>query len=296
MRVHVVANPAAGRGRVPPLLAALEDALARRGARVSGHRTSGPGDARAHVASLATDACDRLVVVGGDGTLHEVVASRPGPLPWPVALVPVGTANLVGRDCGVPLRGAIERRADAVMSAHERVVDLLDTDRGSALAVVGVGIDADVVEAVSRARGLATGGYARWVMPIARTIAAYRAPRLRVSVDDGPDHEAGAVVVQNTFCYGGLFSLSPDARMDDGTLDVVLLRRAARRDYLRTLVRAWTGSLPADRGVEILRGRSVTVRSLGDEVRVQADGDPAGTTPVRVHVVPRALRLITPTR
>src|SRR5205085_6301897 len=140
-----------------------------------------------------------------------------------------------------------------------------------------IGLDAEVVGAVARARGLATGGYARWVMPIARTLASYVAPRLRVSVDGAPGIEAGAVVLQNTFCYGGLFTLSPDARMDDGTMDVVILRRAGRRDYLRALVRAYTGSLKSDRGIVILRGREATVRSTGEEAVVQSDGDPSGT-------------------
>ena len=294
MHVHLVANPAAGRARVPAFLERLESALARKGARVTVHTTRGPGDARAHVAALDAASIDRLVVVGGDGTLHEVVASR-DVLPWPVALVPFGTANLVGRDCGVPLRGDVELRADAVLSAHERRVDLLETDRSRALAVVGVGLDAEVVEAVARVRGLSSGGYARWVMPLARTLSAYEPPRLLVSVDGGDEVEAGAVILQNTLCYGGLFTLSPDASMDDGMMDVVAIRRGRRRDYLRTLLRAYSGNVKSDRGVRILRGREATVRSAAAEALVQVDGDPAGTTPLHVRVLPGALRLVTPT-
>lgn len=289
MRIHIVANPMAGRGRAPRLLADLERALAARGAAVSVHRTSGPGDATAHVAGLPDAACDRLVVLGGDGTLHEVVNGRPS-VPWPVAMVPLGTANLVARDAGLPLRPVAEAHAATVLDGVPWTVDLVGTDRGRTLAVLGVGLDAEVVRAVAEARRGGVGGYTRWLLPIARTFLAYRPPRLRVTVD-GTTVEGGAVVVQNAHNYGGLFELSRDARMDDGCLDVVVLRDAGRRDHFRMLLRAYGGRLHADRGVTVLRGRTVAV-DADVPVAVQADGDPAGTTPLRAEVLPRALTLL----
>ena len=293
MKIVLVANPTAGRGRVPALVHDLAAALAARGAEVEAHFTTGPGDAGAYVASLGASSCDRLVVVGGDGTLHEAVNGRQGLLPWPTTVVPVGTANLVARDAAIPLRADAARRAAMLLEGRPWPVDLLSTDRGRSLAVVGVGIDAEVVRAVAHARRGGVGGYARWLTPIARTFLAYRPPRLDVRVDGGPPIEAGAVVVQNTRCYGGLFTLSPAAAMDDGLLDVVVLRRAGRRDWFRMLVAAYTGGLASDRGVAILRGTSVTVDSP-TPVAVQADGDPAGTTPLSVSLLPRALTLLRP--
>ena len=293
MKIALVANPTAGRGRVPALVHELAAALASRGAEVDAHFTTGPGDAAAHVAALEPSSCDRLVVVGGDGTLHEAVNGRAGALPWPTTVVPVGTANLVAHDAAIPLRVDAGRRAALLLDGRPWPVDLLATDRGRSLAVVGVGIDAEVVRAVARARAGGIGGYAHWLSPIARTFLRYRPPRLFVRVDGGAPIEAGAVVVQNTRCYGGLFTLSPDAAMDDGLLDVVILRRAGRRDWFRMLVAAYTGGLASDRGVTILRGTSVTVDSPVP-VAVQADGDPAGTTPLSVSLLPRGLTLLRP--
>src|SRR5262245_4663041 len=84
----------AARVRVPALVEALARRLSAAGATATSRLTKAAGDAKAHVAGLSTDAADRLVIVGGDGTLHEAVNGRPPPLPWPVAIVPVGTANL----------------------------------------------------------------------------------------------------------------------------------------------------------------------------------------------------------
>ena len=294
MRVHVIANPTAGRGRTPRLVAALADALRARGAEVSTYATTGPGDAAVHVAGLPDGATDRLVVVGGDGTLHEAVNGRPGPLPWPVAVVPVGTANLVARDAGTPLRADAATHAALVLEGEPWRVDLLATDRGRALAVAGAGLDAEVVASVARARRGGLGGYARWLAPIARTFADYRPPRL-VAVVDGRAVEGGAVVVQNTRCYGGLFTLSPAARMDDGRLDVVVLREARRRDCFRMLLAAYAGRLASDRGVRLLAGTSVVVRAERPAA-VQLDGDPAGTTDFEARVLPAALTLLRPKR
>jgi diacylglycerol kinase family enzyme len=291
MRVHVVANPTAGRGRVPRLVEAVGARLIAAGAAVATHWTRGPGDARAHVAALPPASLDRLVVVGGDGTLHEVVNALPPPLPWPVALVPVGTANLVARDAGLPLRARPDRLARIVLEGRPWEVDLLETDRGLALAVAGVGLDAEIVSAVAGARGGKAGGYARWVRPIARAFLDYSPPDLEVVVDDGPAVRGGAVVVQNTLCYGGLFTLHPRARLDDGRLEVVVFLHASRRDWFRLALEAFAGRVAKDRGVRLLSGTRVVVRS-SRPAPVQTDGDPAGETPLSAQVVPRALTLL----
>ena len=292
MRVHVVANPTAGRGRVPGLVAVISSRLTAAGATVSLHMTTGPGDATAHVAGLAPVAADRLVVVGGDGTLHEVVNALPPPLPWPVVVVPVGTANLVAREAGMPLSADPDRVAASILGGRLFAADLLSTgDRGYGVANVGAGLDAEVVHAVAAARRGRLGGYARWVMPIARTIVGYRQPSLEVIVEGKALARGGSVVVQNTHNYGGLLTLSPWARMDDGRLDVVVMRRATRRDHFRMLLGAFLARLAHDRGIAFAKGTRVEIRP-DSPVAVQMDGDPAGTTPITIRLVRAALTLV----
>lgn len=295
MRIHVVANPTAGRGRARSLAQEIADALVARGARVDVHLTTAAGDARAFVASLDPTGVDRLVSVGGDGTLHEIVNALPAPRTTPVSVVPLGTANLVARDAGIPLRASAATYAAIALDGSPWIVDLLETDRGLSLANVGVGLDAAVVAAVAGARRGGVGGYGRWLSPIARTFLDYRPPRVDVSMDGGPVVTGGAAIVQNTRNYGGLFTLASDARMDDGRLEVTVLRRAKRRDFFRMLMRAFAGRLDQEHGVTILRGTSVEIGSRAP-VPTQSDGDPFGTTPVRVRVVAGALTLVRPAR
>jgi diacylglycerol kinase (ATP) len=293
MRIHVVANPTAGRGRARALAEAIGAALVERGASVEVHLTTAPGDARAYVASLEATSGDRIVAVGGDGTLHEIVNAFSAPFPFAVAVVPLGTANLVARDAGVRLHADVAAHARTVLEGVPWKVDLLGTDEGRSLANVGVGLDAEVVRAVARARRGGVGGYARWLAPIARTFLDYVPPALEVRVDGGKVVHGGAAVVQNTRNYGGLFTLAADAHMDDGRIEVTVLRRASRRNFFLMLLRAYAGRLDRDRGVTILKGSRVEVRSASP-VSVQTDGDPSGTTPVRVGVLPGALTLLRP--
>lgn len=298
MRVHLVVNPVAGRGAAGALGAAVRDALVAAGTPTTLHATTSAADARAHVAGLPAEACDRLVVVGGDGTLRDALNARPLPLPWPLGLVPVGTANVVGRELGMPLRAPPAARAAALLAAVPWTVDLLELSRPTgpverALANVGAGLDGAIVEAVAQARRRhgGRGGYAVWVGPILRTIARFRFPRLRLTLDGQRTYEGAAVVVQGARCYGGLFELARGAALDAGALHVSLIEGRTRRDLLRLLVRALLRRADRDAHLRTFRAQEVTL-TADPPAPLQADGDPAGLTPLTVRLLPRAATLL----
>ncbi len=298
MRLHLVVNPVAGRGRAGPLAAAVAAALRAGGVGVSLHATASAAEARAHLAGLGADAFDRLVLVGGDGTLSDALAARALPLPWPVGLLPMGTANVVARELGQPLRGAPEARAAALREAEPFEADLLELRRPGAptsfaVANVGVGLDGAVVAAVhaARSRRAGQGGYGVWVAPILSAVARYRFPPLSVRVDGDRVYQAAAVVVQGAACYGGLFRLARGAALDAGRLHLSLVTGRTRRDLLRVLVRALAPGGVRDAGLLPLTAREVAV-TAPEPVPCQADGDPAGATPLSVRLRPRAIRLL----
>ena len=298
MHFHLVVNPVAGRNRAAALADALVERLVQHGASASLHRTSAPGDARAHAATLAPDAVDRLVVVGGDGTLREVLNARPLPLPWPVGLVPVGTANVVGRELRMPLAAPADLLARALVQAAPWGVNALELTHGDgsverALANLGAGLDAAIVVAVAeeRAAHAGLGGYAKWVRPILSTVARFRFPRLSVTVDGARTYEGSAVVVQGGRSYGGLFTLAREAALDALALHVTIVTAQNRRDLLRVLARSAFRPAEGDRDVLHVVGREVRIAS-DVPARLQADGDPAGETPVTVRLLPRAVALL----
>jgi diacylglycerol kinase family enzyme len=298
MRLHLVVNPVAGRNRAAPLAAAVAARLEALGAEADVFFTRGPGDAARHVAALTPDACERLVVVGGDGTLREVVNARPLPLPWPVGLVPMGTANVVGRELGMPLGSDEERHARALLAALPWRVGVLELERPGrprelAVANVGAGLDAAIVRAVAaeRTRRAGLGGYAVWVRPILASVRVWAFPPLTVRLDGGRALEARAVVVQGAHSYGGLFELAPDAALDADLLRVSLIDAPTRRDLLRLLARAAVRHASRDHHLHTFRARTVTIEAAAP-LPLQADGDPAGDTPLTVTLRRDALTLL----
>lgn len=298
MRYQLVVNPVAGRNRAAALADALAERLVQHGASASLYRTTAPGDARAFAASLAGDACDRLVVVGGDGTLREVVNARPLPLPWPVGLVPVGTANVVGRELRMPLTAPADLLARALAQAEPWSVNVLecmhaDGTTTRALANLGAGLDAAIVVAVARVRAdqAGLGGYAKWVRPIFATVARFRFPRLAVTVDGARTYEGSAAVVQGAHNYGGLFTLARGSALDAPVLHVSIVTARNRRDLLRVLARAAFRPAEGDRDVLHVVGREVHLAS-DLPAALQADGDPAGEAPITVRLLPHAVTLL----
>lgn len=298
MRFHVIENPSAGRGGGRAFLDAVQRILREGGNDVTAFVGSSAAAVVDHVRALDRGAADRLLLAGGDGTLNAVLNARHA-LPWPVGVIPMGTANLVARDAGFDPGAGPEETAAALAGAEPWVVDVLSVEHAGgpaprlAVACVSAGLDAEIVEAVEQARdaGSRSGGYARWVAPGLRTLSAHRFEPMEVVVDGGVVQNAPFVVVQNALSYGGLFQISPEARLDSGRLDVATLFPRTHRDMVRLAVAAAARRIHRDRAVRVLEGRSVTIRSPRARP-VQADGDPSGTTDVRVTLLPRRLTLL----
>lgn len=298
MHVYLVENPAAGRERTRAWLTEVTHALLEAGHEVTAYRGEEPGDLARHVAGLRPGELDVLVVAGGDGTLRSIVNARPSPLPWPVAVLPAGTANLVAREAGThPLRDPVAT-AKALLEAERWGVDLLalhGSNGVNAFAVTNVsaGVDGAIVHAVTNVRNRrgGKGGYEKWVRPVLGVVGDRTRPPVSARVDGGEPVEGANVVVQNARVYGGLFRLAPEARLDSRRLDVVVFRAGTARDLARLGLKSWLRTVHRDKQVRVLHGRRVHLEA-SRPVAVQADGDPAGTTDLDVTLVPDALRLL----
>jgi len=297
MHYHFVINPVAGRRSPVDLVRAIAEILRAEGHEVSSHVTTGAGCAGRHVAGLDDGEVDRLVAVGGDGTLRELINGR-DPLPWPVGSIPMGTANLVGRELRMPLDHHAGHLAAALLRAEPWRVDTIAIARDDgpdelALANVGAGLDGELVHTIAELRRAddGGGGYGRWVRPMWNNLVNFDFPQLNVTVDGQRTYAAGAVVVQNAYNYGGIFELSPRAALDSGTLDIMLIRARTNRDLFRILFSSWVRRIEQQKDVQFVRGRTVRIEA-GRGVRLQADGDPAGRTDVELALRPQSLTLL----
>lgn len=288
--IRLVVNPRAGRGRAARFLDALAEWARGAGVevRVPGSPTAVADEAR----RAADDGCRRLVVAGGDGTVHWAVQGLAGS-PCALAVVPCGSGNDVAGALGVPHdpRAAFE----LALSGEERAIDL---GRGAGrwfVTVAGVGIDGAVVERVERGYGPLRG---RAVYPAAvlHTLFAFRPPGLRIEHDGGRVEGRLVLAAAGNFArFGGGMRVAPDALPDDGLFDLVTIDALAALRLALLFPQIYSGRHVTHPCVRVFRTSRVAIAS-DREMRLQADGEilgRVGEEPVDLAIVPGALRVVT---
>lgn len=290
----IVFNPTAGIQRRLRLEQTVK-LLRESGCQVSLHSTAARGDAEA----IARTFCDTpptpdlLVVAGGDGTINEAVNGlmSNGSASWPLALVPLGTANVLAAEIGLATAPAIVARTIAQGAPERAYVGMANGRCFTAMA--GVGFDAHVVANVDLRlkRRLGKGAY---ILESFRQLFRFRFPRYRVNVD-GQTFEAASVIVAKGHYYAGRYVCAPDARLDQAEFHVCLFERGGRWNAVRYAVALALGRLPKFADFRVVRGRMVTIDGpAGDPV--QGDGDIIAQLPVHIEIAPRPLHLIVPPR
>jgi diacylglycerol kinase (ATP) len=290
LKILVVGNPTAGTGRGRERTARLVRALEARGHAIDLFTTRAAGDARRRVAECEGHV-DRIVAAGGDGTLNEVVNGLADPGATPIAPLALGTANMLAGALGVPRDPRALARL--VESDTVRRIDLGHVGATRFLGVVGVGFDATVTEEV-RATRRGPLGYAGYAVPILRALARYRAPRLAVRIDGGAPEPCGFLIIANLPNYGGLFAVTPDARLDSGHLDACLFRNGTIPGLVSIVWPAWRGTLARRGDTHVVAATRFAVESEGEPASVQIDGDAWGVTPIEVGVTPRVVPILVP--
>jgi diacylglycerol kinase (ATP) len=295
----IFANPIAGRGRGRRIAERLRTRLAADGYQADVFLER-PESFDLALLDRPTRAA---VVIGGDGTLRAV-AHRLFLDPFdlaaaaPLLIVPLGTANLMGRHLGIQWNDrTLEEQVSATVKQH-RVVRL-DTARANGrlfLLMTGVGFDAHIVHELARLRR-GPIRMSSYVTPTLSALRDYSFPPLRVVVDGqevfGP--EPGIVFVGNLPEYGTGFPVLPRARADDGVLDVCALPCRSRPDLIKLFLQAAVGEHVHAEGVVYVKGRHVRITtSSGVPVPMQVDGDPAGHTPAEIDLLPIRLPFMVP--
>jgi YegS/Rv2252/BmrU family lipid kinase len=228
-------------------------------------------------AEAAEAGADLVLVCGGDGTVREVCAELAG-TGIAVGIIPAGTGNLLARNLAIPLY--LRAAVDVALNGQDRAIDLVEVGGDNLpdshfLVMAGMGFDAAIMEGVDE-------GLKKRIGWLAYVVAGMRglmfpAVRLEISVDDGPPtrHRARTVIVGNVGTLTAGMPLLPDARIDDGLLDVVLLYPQRFLSWLPLAWRILTRRPHTDALVNRLRGSSVVIRADRETPR-ELDGDPLG--------------------
>jgi YegS/Rv2252/BmrU family lipid kinase len=283
----LIVNPTAGAGRAAKLLPGVEAELRGMGLRFRVERTSSMEHAR-ECARVAGAAGEIVAAMGGDG-LTGAVAGELRDGAGVLAVLPGGRGNDFARKLGIP---ADPVAACALLRNAERRIDLADVGGRTYLGILSAGLDSDANRlANDNTLPLGTAVYAYAAL---RALAAWKPARWTVSIDgDTREFDGYSVAVSNSGVYGSGMYLVPDARLDDGLLDIVLCDAIPKRRYLVNLPRVFKGTHVNEPGMHILRGRSVSFHA-DRPFTAYADGDPIADLPATVDVAPGTLRVLAP--
>ncbi len=292
-RVALVANRAAGAGNAGPAVPRAERSLRALGVSVETIATAdAPSTTKTLRALVDGGDIDRVVVLGGDGMVHLAVQVLAGGT-IPLGICPVGSGNDIAAALAIP-----EDLDDAVQVAmgSTRSIDLVRTGGHWAASIATIGFAGDVngrANALRRPRGSS-----RYTVATLVELPHLRSRPVYLDVDGtGPgDIDATLVAVANTDRFGGGMRIAPDARPDDGLVDVTVVGPVGRVRLLRFFTRVFRGTHTSLPEVTTHRGRRVSLRCPG--VQLWADGEPIGgplgDEAIVIEAVPDALLVAAP--
>jgi len=250
-------------------LALCREASARHGWRADFLVTEKAGEGVTAASGAALDGADLVVAVGGDGTVRGCAEGLAG-TGVPLAVVPHGTANLLARTLRIPGNPRAALAVALNSSGVNRTIDLAVADDVPFTAMAGMGLDAAVVAATRLKHQI---GWLAYAISGAAHLAL--APtRFTISLDGGPpvERDARSVVVGNSGLLPGGFSLLPDARPDDGVLDVGVLAPCGPLGWTRLAARVLTHSGRRDGMLERFQARTVAITAAAPLPR-EVDGE-----------------------
>ena len=300
----VIVNPRSAGGRVARRWTALEATLRDALGDFELRHTEAPG----HATAICREAIERgtrdLLVLGGDGTLSEAVSGffrdgRPVDAGASLGLLPYGTGGDFRRTIELP--ADLGQAARLIARARPRPIDVgrlrYTRDDGTSaeryfanIASFGIG---GLVDRIVNRGSKALGGRLSFLVGTVRALAQYRNQRVRLGLDEGEPSEVvvSNVAVCNGRYFGGGMKVAPDARIDDGLFDVVVIGDVGLKDFITSGRRLYRGTHLELDHVQWARAGRVRAEPArpGDEVLIDVDGEQSGRLPATFDILPGAL-------
>ncbi|MDQ2718123.1 MAG: diacylglycerol kinase family lipid kinase, partial [Chloroflexota bacterium] len=252
-----------------------------------------PEDSGQEVAKrLASQGAEMVIVAGGDGTVHAVAKGLIG-MPTALGIIPVGTMNNLAHSLKIP--DTIEGACAVIAMGKQSPFDVGQINGQPFLEVAGIGLEAALftpAEDIKRPGLLLT---IRGAVTGLLTLFTFRPPMVRVSFNKGKrrPYHAIQVTVCNTPLYGAHLRAAPDARVDDGLLDVLVYRNFSKLEYFKHAISISQGRRVLQPKITAQRITSLSI-TASHPVVIQADGVVIGQTPAQVSIMPGALRVLVP--
>jgi len=305
-RTHIILNPESGAGTTEAKGAEILRLIERRlGHSFSLHITRGPLDATGSAAEAIGRGCELIIAIGGDGTVQEVVngffiddhlVNRSCSL----AIINCGTGHGFVQSLGLPQ--SVESQVELLGSRRTRLVDLgsvrYHTPRGGVcdryfVNECQLGIGASVVQRV-QGNHKRLGGTFAFGLGALEALFSHENQWMKVVLDGKEiisERMTGVVIANGAYTGGGM-NLAPTARLDDGTLKVLIMHDLSIGQRLWNFPRIYSGTHLRSLLFSYHEARSLSISS-DEDLPIEADGEMLGTTPCEIEVLPSAIQVRT---
>ena len=292
-RARLIYNPSSGREegkkRLPDILQRLDAA----GIEATTHATEGEGDATLSAIDAIDNGYELIIAAGGDGTLNEVIEGmaqrdkRP-----PLGIIPLGTTNDFARAIGIPKNW--EEACDIIIRQNARPVDLGRANDKHFINIAGGGSLTELTYEVPSRLKTMIGQLAYYMKGLEKMIFQLRPMRLELKIEGHGEFNDDFMLflITNTNSVGGFEKLAPGASIDDGLLDVLLVKKCNIAEFIRLAALALRGEHVLDSNVIHLRSNRIEVTSP-DHVQLNLDGEFGGALPAVFEVLPGHLEIYT---
>lgn len=299
-RAALIYNPRSGTHTVRAALDGALEVFRQHEWRVDIQGTQQAGDVQRLATEARTSGYQVVIAAGGDGSLNEA-ANALAHSEVALATLPTGTANVWARQIGMPISAPLygAQLADAARSICTggiRPIDLGRTNERYFLLWSGAGLDAYVTTKIEpRPPWVKRWGAAGYGLRALWHAVQYRGTAMTIEIDDQAPWRDRAlmILISNIQLYAGIVRPSPEARVDDGWLDVCIFQGTSFAYTARHFISIAVGRSAQNPQLVNLRGRHIRV-SARQPVAVHVDAEPIGVTPIDVQVIPRALRVNVP--
>lgn len=296
MNIRVIINPTSGPADKPQLLTEIADALKNQGIEAEICTTT-PDEDGEGLAAEAAKAGDKLVIVaGGDGTIAAVARGLMH-TQTVLGIIPLGTRNNIAASLNIP--NDLTQAIQTLVVGERAQFDMGKANDYYFMEVVGVGLEASLFPCGDEVKeGIKKNYFAalKSMFTGIKTFLQFKHHRLVLRFDGRRMRRLRTLQVNicNSPRYGVQFTLAPEAKMNDGKLDVIYIDNPSKWDHLRHFFTAMRGErLPHER-LKTHRAAKIEIRSY-PHLEVHADGECLGLTPITVEVIPKALWICVPT-
>jgi diacylglycerol kinase (ATP) len=292
--IAVVANPTSGRGKGAKLIPQVDALLRSLGLNHTLYISEGPEDPQRLAQKAASAGANIVAALGGDGHVGAVANGIMG-TGAALAVIPAGTGNDFARHLGLdrkdPLGAARLLASPTIRKIDVARITTADGERYF-VNVGGAGFDSEVNEHANGVRFLK--GKAKYVYSTLVQLPRFKAGKFAVKVD-GEEHAFRGMMlaVGNASSYGGGMLVCPDAKSDDGLLDICVIQEMSKRQFIMTFPKVFKGRHVEHPAVRMLRGTEVEI-SADRPFLVYADGERVGSLPATFVVIPLALPVVVP--